>query len=212
MYLLLHGVGFGPETMTDVADLVPGARVVERPSTASLASQVDAVVALASNGAGGDPWVAAGVSGGATLALALALAAPPGLQRVVAHEPLVGRHAPALWAAVQAGRADVQFPEQWFSGLIGSSDWAALPPDVRAAAVARHPDLRAEITPFVTWDPPSLAASVPIRTTVGDRSGPARHEAAAVLAAVGAEVEVLDDCGHLAQLDNPKAFAEAILR
>lgn len=211
MIVLLHGVGFGPETLAEVAAAVPGARVVERAS-GSLSTQMAAVAAVAGDGDDG-PWVAAGVSGGATLALALALAGAPGLERVVVHEPLVGRHAPSLWAAVQAGRADVHSPERWFSRLIGgSAAWDALPSSVRDAAVARHADLAAEIEPFVTWDPPTLTSPVPVHTTVGDRSGPARHEAAAALAAAGATVEVLDDCGHLAQLDNPEAFAEAILR
>lgn len=221
MIVLLHGVGFGPGTMTAVTAAVPGSVVVPRPPVrGDLWSHAEDVASVIASSVGGDrPYVVAGVSGGATLALALAVVTGGAVAGVVAHEPLLGAHAPALWSAVTTGHrrlaAGALDPAGWYAGLVGADAWAMLDADVRAAVLHRHPDLLAEITPFVTWDP-SLdqlgpLASVPIRTTVGHRSPAARHEAATALADLtGATVEVLPGCGHLAQLDAPRAFAASI--
>jgi pimeloyl-ACP methyl ester carboxylesterase len=224
--VLLHGVGFGPETLDTVAATVAEqarAVVVRRPAPAtgsSLRHQAAAVAAAVEHHTGGEGYVVAGVSGGATLAVALAAATDAPLLGVVAHEPLVGRHAPALWDAVHAAhdalaRGDAT-PDDWFRGLIGPAAWGVLDPASRDAALAGHPDLLAEITPFVSWDPTAdqlgTARRCPLVTSVGSDSGPARHEAAAALATLaGARVVDLAG-GHLVQFDDPGTFAGLIAR
>ena len=141
--VLLHGVGFGPETLDAVAATVAEearAVVVRRPAPATgagLRHQAAAVAAAVDRHTGGEGYVVAGVSGGATLAVALAATTDAPLLGVVAHEPLVGRHAPALWDAVHAAhdalaRGDAT-PDDWFRGLIGPAAWSALDPAWRDA-------------------------------------------------------------------------------
>lgn len=224
--VLLHGIGFGPATLAPVASaLARDARVlvVRRPAPlpgAALAHQAAATGAVVADHLGGLPYVVAGISGGATLALALAATDAP-LLGVVAHEPLVGAAAPDLSRVVRASHAALAAgavdPAAWFAGLVGASTWEGLGVDQRSTALAAHDDLVAEIRPFVDWEPTAdeVAALRRVRvvTTVGERSGSARHRAAdALRGLVGAAVEVLPGTGHLVQLEAPAAFADAVAR
>lgn len=224
--VLLHGVGFGPGTLAPVASALAGrARVlvVRRPVPApgaALEHQAADTGAVVTDYLGGEPHVVAGVSGGATLALALAATGAP-LLGIVAHEPLLGAAAPALAALIRASHAalaagDID-PAAWYAGLVGERTWRSLDEGDRTATLGAHDDLVAETKPFVEWDPSNdditALRSIPITSTVGKRSRIARWRAAADLhRLVGASVEVLPGTGHLVQFEAPNAFADAVGR
>lgn len=221
--VLLHGVGAGPDTFAPLAELLAvdhRVLVLERPGGAhrpvSLEGQAEAVAeAMAAHGAG-DALVV-GVSGGATLALALAIRHRE--VGVVVHEPLVGRRATALHqrfaaAARQAERSDAAALEV-VRAVLGEATWQRLAPAARARIEADAARARAEIPVFAAFDPsPADLASLgtrPLLTTVGARSGPERRAAAAVLAeAAGATVAEVDGAGNAVHLDAPDAFASLV--
>lgn len=224
--VLLHGVGFGPSTLAPVASALAGrARVlvVRRPPTApgaALRDQASVTAATVADHLGSKPYLVAGVSGGATLALALAGGGAP-VSGVVAHEPLLGSFAPELAGAVRASHAALaegtMQPAEWFAGLVGVGAWQRLTGERRAEAIVAHADLLAEITPFVEWEPDDAEVAAlrrhRILTTVGERSGRARLRAAAAAhRRLGAAVDVLPGAGHLVQFEAPAAFAESIGR
>jgi pimeloyl-ACP methyl ester carboxylesterase len=197
--------------------------VVRRPEPGpgtALAHQVAAVRGALEPLLGGAPHVVVGVSGGATLALALA-AASPSVLGVVAHEPLLGSAAPDLAGRVRASRDALAAGELdtpgWFAGLVGARSWWALTDRQRVDAATAHRDLLAEITPFVDWEPSEgevrALRRVAVRTTVGERRGPARLRAAAgAHRLLGAALDVVPGAGHLVQFDAPAAFASSVQR
>lgn len=226
--VLLHGVGAGPATFATVADdlaLDHHVRVVERPvggggegGARSLDEQADQVVALLTQQrATGGALV--GVSGGATLALALAIRHPGVAERLVVHEPLLGHHAPVLHqrfteAAARAASGD-DATLAVVEGVMGSATWAGLDPAARDDARAGVSRWRAEIPQFASFDPTQdelrALVGLPILCTVGADSGPERHAAAGVLARLaGAEVAVVPGAGNAVQLDAPHAFAQLV--
>lgn len=229
--LLVHGVGVGPTAFGPVADRLAGAGhrvgVVHRPGyglaaghlLTPLDTQVAALSRLVDTLA---TAVLAGVSGGATLALLAAVARARAGSRagvtVVCHEPLVGPLAPDLHRRVTRAAGELGLGSQRFvRRLVGEATWSTLDDDTRATTV-RRPDLvAAEARAFARVAPtPGDLAAVRLAgglvTTVGERSGPERHRAAAALARLsGSRVEVVAGSGHLAQVDAPDAFAATIL-
>lgn len=225
--VLLHGVGAGPATFDTVADgLVPGHRVlvVERPAGEDggpglpLGEQADRLVSLL-EGEGAIGAAVVGVSGGATVALALAIRHPGAASALVVHEPLVGRHAPNLHerfrAAAELAATGDDAAISVVRSVMGDRTWAALAADQRDAIVAEAPRWRAEIPQFAAFDPTeaelrSLGA-LPVLVTVGGRSGEERYAAAGVLARLaGAAVEVVPGAGNAVQLDAPVPFARLV--
>lgn len=132
--VLVHGVGFGPDTFDGVARRLVArslqVRVVTRPGYAagappaatpprtlpSFQEQVSMLASVVTDAAAhaphGRPVTLAGCSGGATLALAAVLALRPaaGVAAAVLHEPLVGPAAPTLHAAITANAARLTRP------------------------------------------------------------------------------------------------------
>ena len=225
---LVHGVGFGPSTFAQVArelrrggaDGEGGAVImVERRGYGTRAALPppdrvedhvgDLLAAL--DAAGLDRAVVAGCSGGATIALAAALTAPDRVVAAVAHEPAAGSLGPELMALIATsvqtgGMALVQ-------ALAGPATWSRLTADELAELEACAEIVGEDARAYLAWEPPldRLAEAAPVVTTVGQRSGPMRHEIAAVLQErIGAEVVVVEDCGHLVQLDAPAAFAAIV--
>ena len=117
--VLVHGVGIGAWAFAEVAAALAAAlaadhRVlvphrwgygsdgaVEVPRSASVAEQVDDLLELlVGRGIGEATFV--GVSGGTTLVLALALAAPATVRAAVVHEPVIGPLAPELHSVLRA--------------------------------------------------------------------------------------------------------------
>jgi len=225
--VLVHGVGFGPDTLAPVAAFLgpaAGARVLvlERRGygtrTADVPAgrvdeHVDDLRALLDR-EGLERAVVAGTSGGATVALAAALLAPDRVGCAVVHEPAVGTLSPELRMLVRSalregGGLGLQ------QALAGPRTWEALTPAARSAAADRAPLVELDAPAFLAWEPPLACAPAAARVvcTVGDRSAPVRHDIARRLSALlRAPVDTLPGCGHLAQLDAPDVFAAAVLR
>lgn len=219
---VVHGVAFGPSTFARVERELRAAGpvvLVERRGygsrealapPASVEEHVDDLLA-ALDAAGLERAVVAGVSGGATVALAAALIVADRVAAVVAHEPAVGSVSPELLALIAepvrrgGGRA--------LARTLAGPAWerldAAEAERIDARAALHEADARA----YLAWEPPfeELLAPAPITTTVGERSPAVRHTVARRLEErAGARVVVLPRCGHLAQLDAPQAFARAV--
>ncbi|MCW3016405.1 MAG: hypothetical protein JWO02_3497, partial [Solirubrobacterales bacterium] len=146
--VLVHGVGFGPDSVAPLALALRegGAMVlvVERRGYGSRAAldppddvgaHVEDVIA-AMDAAGVARATVAGMSGGATVALAMAITRPDRLVRAVAHEPAVGALVPELGqlvrgALAQGGGAAL------VRALAGPDTWAGLEVAERDAVVRR---------------------------------------------------------------------------
>jgi len=219
---LVHGVGFGPSTFAHVQRELRRAGpvvMVERRGYGTRSAlappervedHVDDVVA-ALDSAGIERAVVAGVSGGATIALAAALTVPERVIAAISHEPAVGSLGPELMALIETsvetgGMALAQ-------ALAGPATWARLTTeqlaDLETYAAIVADDARA----YLAWEPPldRVAEAAPIVCTVGQHSSPMRHSIARVVhERIGAQVVVVEDCGHLAQLDAPSALTSII--
>ncbi len=230
--LLVHGVGIGALAFDAVADSLADDHrvlVVRRrgyrsgqpvPMSASVGEQVgDLVAVLDTRAVSSATFV--GVSGGATLVLALALARPDLVRAAVVHEPAIGPLAPDLHAELQsaAGRlAATRGPEgvlAFVNRLVGDSAWVRLPPLVAGEIESRWEVVRAEVPEFIAFAPSAGALAglegLGLVATVGSRSPDCRQLAAKVLAShVGADVQVLDGVRHLPHLEAPDRFAAAI--
>lgn len=169
--------------------------------------------------------VLVGVSGGATLALALCIelvghAGAHPLVHVVVHEPLVGALVPGLHEAVTARANELNrdpsdgAPERFVERLVGAEVWATVPAEIREFATAHSAAVRVEAPRFLTFAPSAgqlSAIDVPITVTVGAQSVPARHDAAAlVAAAVGGAAVVIPNASHLATWQQPASFAAVV--
>ncbi|MFP5372943.1 MAG: alpha/beta fold hydrolase, partial [Actinomycetes bacterium] len=215
--VLLHGVGVGAASFEPVARaLVPGhgVAVPDRPGYGTrpgaprtrMDDHVEDFRRFLTS-LPRPPAVVAGVSGGATIALAAALAGalaggdglPPGL---LLHEPLLGHLAPDLHAAASAAadalRRGEPGGEDAFLRRLAGEPVPPVEPDVGAA-------VRAEVPSFLAFQPDirdleRLGELPLVVTTVGDRSGRPRQEAAELLAhAGGAHLVTIPGCGHLPQ-------------
>ena len=230
--VLVHGVGIGPRAFDAVAgSLADDHRVlvVRRrgyrsgqpvPASASVDEQVgDLVGVVDSRGVSAATFV--GVSGGATLVLALALARPDLVRAAVVHEPAIGPLAPDLHAELlsAAGRlAATRGPDgvlAFVNRLVGDSAWARLPPLVADGIERRWQVVRAEVPEFIAFAPSAEALAglegLGLVATVGSRSPECRQLAAKVLAHhVGVKVHVLDGVRHLPHLEAPDRFVAVI--
>lgn len=225
--VLIHGVGFGPDTLAPVAAVLgaaAGVRVLvlerrgygartDEPPAATVDEHVADLGSLLGR-EGVRRAVVAGTSGGATVALAAALLAPELVSCAVVHEPAVGTLSPELRMLVRAAlREGGGLALQ--QALAGPVTWEALAPRERSAAVERAALVERDAPAFLAWEPPLARTPVaaPVVCTVGDRSAPVRHDIARRLGGLlGAPIDRLEGCGHLAQLDAPRPFADAILR
>lgn len=219
--VLIPGVGLGGWAFDGVIAALgsdASCRVVERPSDGEVTAQADRIAAdiRAVEGTA----VIVGVSGGATVGLALATRHPEIVEAAVLHEPLVGPHAPALHAAITA-RADLLATsddartDELLIALVGHDTWAALP-QARRDAVDRA-QVRAEVPVFarfeITADEVERLYDIPFTTTIGARSGLERRAPAAWLAEhAKAHVMPVDGAGNSAHLDAPVTFAAIVAR
>ncbi len=233
--VLVHGVGIGAWAFAEVAAalaadhrvLVPHRRGYgagasgDVPASATVAEQVEDLLALAeARGLTSATWV--GVSGGATLVLALAMTAPSVVRAAVVHEPVFGPLAPDLHAALQTAAARLAAsgagPDgvlEFMAGLVGEDRMAALPASAREAIVDRCEVVRAEVPAFIEFAPTAAdlggLAAVALVAGVGATSPLWRRLAAAVLGErAGATVEVIEGARHLPQLEAPEAFEKVI--
>lgn len=230
--VLVHGVGFGPETMSAVEEALQSSATVHtltRPGygavgelvpTRSLDAQLDPVTAAVEELSQSHRRVVlAGVSGGGTLALALAMRGCDRLDAMVLHEPLVGPGAPELHGRIAeaAARLRVGGPtENFLASMVGADRWATLPAALRRAALDRESVIRSEVPSFAAFAPSTgdlcRLRDITITTTIGSRSGAARRAAADLLErSAGASRRTITRAGHLVQLDSPEQFATCIL-
>ena len=226
--VLVHGVGIGPWSFAALArDLAADHEVVvahrrgygasaHLAPGASLAQQVDDLAELA-----GGPAAFVGVSGGATLVLALALAAPDLARAAVVHEPVVGSLAPGLLAELRSAADELASSSgeagalAFVRDLVGPQVWAGLVPEQVVDVASRAVVVRAEVPQFLAFSPDpaqlrGLAGGARLYS-VGALSRSSRHQAAAAVAAyTGAPPTVLPGAGHLAQVEAPAALARAL--
>ena len=198
--LLVHGAATTSRVWDRVRELLhdDGVEVVapDRASSGDLAAELDALADDA------DGTVVVGVSGGATLGLALAS------DRVVAgavlHEPAVGSLVPGLLDHVVAGFTSGGVPG--FGAALYGPSWTPAMAPADPDAVAR------DLAMFRRFEPAPLhPGQGGVVVTVGELSPPARHDAARALHhLLGVEVRVLPSTGHFVQHDNPQALADAI--
>lgn len=226
--VLLHGVAFGPETFAAVvgerlrpsqflvphrpgyggsADVGPARDVAEQ--VADIIATIDAVT--------DGRFAVGGVSGGATLAVALTLVAPARVTRLVVHEPAIGPLAPALAAilsqaaAAFASAADPVVPALALARtLAGERLWHERP-DLAASVAVVASTMAMEVPQFAGFAPTvtMLAGlrTIPVVSSVGRESGCERVCVSRVLARTAGATEVELPGAHLAQFDAPDAFA-----
>ena len=218
--VLVHGVGVGPDTFAALADAVvagghqavvvhrPGYGLASAPAAVSLADQVTALAALvdaltsgsdAGDARGGVAGVI-GVSGGATLALLLALrlaAEGVGVVPIVAHEPLLGPLAPALHHRVRravsalgaAGRPVRPVATTGFvRRLAGEATWARLPASERDAVAERSALVADEARAFAEVAPTASRPRPAAARHRGHHHGGRRQRARAAVGGHGAGV------------------------
>lgn len=201
--VLLHGAATTGEVWSEVASWLrtaaPGVEIVSptRPSTGSLEAEL-AWLTPTTEGA-----LLVGVSGGATLALALAASECP-FAAAIAHEPAVGSLVPELLepmvAALHAGgpRAfgAALYGEAWDEGMLGDPD-----------AVARDLEMFRSFEPAAPRD-----GQGPVLVTYGADSPALRELAARRLGAVyGYPIASIPGARHFLQRESPAAIAELAL-
>jgi pimeloyl-ACP methyl ester carboxylesterase len=183
---------------------------------ADFAGRVDALAAALGSER---PTVVVGVSGGATLALALGMREVPGLVGIVTHEPLIGPLEPVLHQRVaDAGRSLAERPGQvealdFCRALYGADTWRALPAEAHRWAEQHHARICSEVAVFASFAPTGdelASVRVPHLTTLGASSPPERVRVARLLEAAGAHGATIDGAGHLAHVEAPEAFAAAV--
>lgn len=173
----------------------------ERPCSGDLDAEVDALRSLCAGA------LVAGVSGGATLGLALAAAGVP-MRAALLHEPAVGSLLPGLLDSVRAAYAAGGVPA--FARALYGPAWTEAEAPADPAAVARDLDMFARFEPV----PPAPDARPPeFIITVGECSPPVRHDSVSRLAErFGYTVWVIPGAGHAVHLTHPEALSAAIRR
>jgi pimeloyl-ACP methyl ester carboxylesterase len=223
--VFVHGVGMWPGLFAAVRSKLPGTHVTaarpgydSQPASASFEAQVDALAEVC---APQRRVILVGVSGGATLGLALALRQPAYLEGLVTHEPLIGPLEPALHERLaNAGEAFIQQPspeaamafvERWY----GPNSWSRLPERASRWSNRHWETICGEVTQFASFAPmvSDLATiEIPHITTVGENSGPEQKSVAGLLMDNGAHAQVIPDAGHLVLTENPDGFVIAAKR
>lgn len=200
--LLVHGAATTHAVWSRVTALLEADGDVEvaapdRPSSGDLRTELDAL-AEAARGA-----VVVGVSGGATLGLAL-LASDVHVAGAVLHEPAVGSMVSDLLDHVVAGYAADGVPG--FGRALYGPGWSPTMAPADPGAVAR------DLAMFRRFEPAApQAGQGPAVVTVGGSSPPVRHAAARALhERLGLEVLTLTGCGHFVHWDHPEALVAVV--
>ena len=200
--VLVHGAAVGPRVWDRLLPHLEGVdvSVVRRPCSGDLARELDWLRPQVEGG-----WVV-GMSGGATLGLALAAGQVP-LAGAVLHEPAVGSLTPGLLAPMgaafenggTASFARTLYGEAWSPAFVEGP----LDDDVTAR----------ELAMFRAFEPAAPSADAGrVVVTVGERSPAIRHASVAALrSAYGLEVRTVPGASHFAAHDHPSAFAGVVL-
>jgi pimeloyl-ACP methyl ester carboxylesterase len=197
--VLVHGAATTSRIWRRVVPLLDGfdVRCPDRAASGDLEAELDALEPLCAGA------VVAGVSGGATLGLALA-ARGAGLAGALLHEPAAGSLLPGLLAPMARAYADGG-PAAFASVLYGPA-WTPAEAPADPLAVGR------DLAMFRAFEP---AAPAPgegrVLLSVGQLSPPVRHESVRLLSsALAVRSVVLPGSGHAVHLENPAVFAAAV--
>jgi len=146
--------------------------------------------------------VVAGVSGGATIGLALLMAGVD-VAAAVLHEPAVGSLTPGLLDAVREAFERDGVPG--FGATLYGPAWQVSDAPDDPAAVAR------DFAMFRAFEPAPFERPERALVTVGEFSPEMRHRSVEALARVlGVRTAVLPGAGHVAHLEAPAAFAALV--
>lgn len=203
--LLIHGAATTARCWDTVAAALrrsrPGVPVVapERPCTGILSDELAALNELAE-----DAFVV-GVSGGATLGLALA-ASEVTIAGALLHEPAVGSLLPGLLAPMAQAYSDGGVPA--FGRQLYGPNWTPEMAPAVPGAVAR------DLAMFRAFEPARLRSGQgQVVVTTGVDSPPARHQAAAALTHhLGIPTAQLPGCRHFVQVEHPTMLSQAVAR
>jgi pimeloyl-ACP methyl ester carboxylesterase len=197
--VLIHGAATTSRIWRLVVPFLGGfdVRCPDRVASGDLDAELDALEPLCKGA------IVAGVSGGATLGLALA-ARGAGLAGALLHEPAVGTLLPDLLAPMARAYASGG-PAAFAAALYGSAWTVAEAPD-DLAAVGR------DLAMFRAFEPSAPAPGEGrILITTGALSPPVRHESVRRLSeAFALPVTTLPGTAHAVHLENPAEFAARI--
>jgi pimeloyl-ACP methyl ester carboxylesterase len=234
--VLLHGVGLAPCTFDPLMDALRHAlpdlraplrlayRDGSRPAAyTSVEDEAGDLVRREVDGRADParPCAVVGVSGGATLALALAAIGHPAVVAVVAHEPLVGPLAPELHQVVTASADLLAAGDDepavrataFVRRLVGDAVWHDLPRELRAFTADHAVAVIDEVPRFAAFAPGEAAlraAATTVTVTTGGASHARRHQVADVLGDRGLHTATVEGATHLASWEAPGAFARVV--
>ena len=198
--VLVHGVATTSAVWRGVAAALLGYEVVapDRPCSGDLETELDFLAELC------DGAVVGGISGGATLGLALA-ARGVAFRAAVLHEPAAGSLVPGLLAPMAAAYSSGGV-EAFGTTLYGPT-WSLADAPADLDAVGR------DLAMFRGYEPAApLPGTGPVVLTVGGESPPLRQEVQAVLTqTLGVRGRTIPGATHALHLDAPESFA-AVLR
>lgn len=198
--VLLHGAATTSAVWRELAALLDEHEVVmpDRPRTGNLARELEWLAPIARN-----RWVV-GISGGATLGLALAASDVP-LAGAVLHEPAVGSLLPDLLAPMRAAFASGG-TEAFGRELYGPS-W-----DISMAHGHGDEVTSRELAMFSNFEPAaSRQEQGRIVITVGERSPVIRHRSVAMLSTtLGYPVQQIPEANHFVAVDHAAALATVV--
>lgn len=198
--VLVHGAATTPRSYAEVLHYLPGwvVRIPARRCSGNLDEELAALAPLCTDA------VVAGVSGGATLTLALLMAGVP-MRAAVLHEPAAGSLAPGLLDGVAAAWQRGGVPA--FGSTLYGSTWTI------ADAPADHAAVGRDLAMFRRFEPAPLPAGHPPAVlTVGEWSPPIRHRTATALAALlGVPVQIISATGHAVHQENPEALGGSVI-
>jgi len=202
--VLIHGAAAAAGVWDRLVPLLGDCEVfaVTRPQSGDLEAELD-WLAPQVEGA----WVV-GMSGGATLGLALAARGVP-LAGAVLHEPAVGSLAPTLLAPMAAAFAEGGTAR--FARTLYGFSWS--PDAIGGAGPWLDDEVTArELAMFGDFEPaPASPVAGRVVATFGTSSPGIRRDAAEALrAAHGHEIRPVPGVGHFAPYDAPEVFARTV--
>jgi pimeloyl-ACP methyl ester carboxylesterase len=197
--VLIHGAATTSRVWRNVTPLLQDwdVRVPDRAASGSMEQELGDLTAVCTGA------FVVGVSGGATLGLALVAAGVP-VRGALLHEPAAGSLAPGLLDAVAAA---------WASGGLDAFATTLYGPAwTRAEAPADREAVGRELAMFRRFEPVLLPPEhPPVLLTVGELSPPARHASVAALAGfLGVPVAPVPGGRHAVHLEHPEGFATLI--
>jgi pimeloyl-ACP methyl ester carboxylesterase len=198
--LLIHGAAVTKAVWDPLLPLLGTfeLRVPERPRTGDIDAETEWLRQYAAG------CFVVGMSGGATLGLALA-ATDVQLAGALLHEPAVGSLAPGLLAPIAAAHASGGV--RGFGAALYGPRWSI------DMSVDSDESLGAELAMFRNFEPnaPSPGQG-PISISVGELSTPERYQSVSALAErFGYPVLTIAAARHFVVADAPAAFAAAII-